>query len=325
MSRHVMFCLGVVALLAATGSAAAEEAYPNRSIKLIVPFAAAGVQDIVARIVFENVSASLRQPVIIENRPGAGGTLAMAAAAAAKPDGYTLVISDPRGSLPAAASLYSNLPYDATKSFAPIAMVGYSGAVLSVGRRFPAATITEFVARAKAHPGEFTYASTGVGTPGHLNGELFKRLAGIEAVHVPYRSVSQGVTDLMESRVSFWISPVATVLPQISEGYLRALAVASRTRLNELPDVPTMLEAGNWDYDASTAYAFFSPSGTPPEVIATLQAAVHAAVSTSEVRRRLMTAGVNTDFAGPEVVRGIVIERKAQWAEVIKASGIKLD
>ena len=205
----------ILAALLHSATATAEN-FPARSIKVIVPFSAAGVQDIVTRIVFDKVAAELGQSVIVENRPGAGGTLAMAAVAAAPADGYTLVVSDPRGSLAAAPSLYQNLSYDPRTSFAPIAMVGSSGAVLSVGKDFPAATLAELVRLARSRPGQLTFGSVGNATPGHLNGELFKRLVGIDVVHVPYRMISQAVTDLMTARISFWISPVATVLPQLN-------------------------------------------------------------------------------------------------------------
>ena len=240
------------------------ETYPIRPIRVVVPFAAAGVQDVVTRIVFEKVSSLLGQAVIVENRPGAGGTIAMASVAAARPDGYTLVVSDPRGSLPAAPSLYPNLSYNPITSFEPIAMIGSSGAVLSVGKDFPARSLGELVAMARAKPGDLTFGSTGNGTPGHLNGEQFKRLVGIDVVHVPYRVVSQAVTDLMTARISFWISPIATVLAQLNAGQVRALASATETRLPDIPDVPTIKEAGFGAFDASTAYAFFAPAGTSP-------------------------------------------------------------
>ena len=165
---------------ASTCGFAVAQVYPVRPLKIVVPFAAAGVQDVVTRIVFEKVSSILGQPTIVENRPGAGGTIAMATVAASIPDGYTLVVSDPRGSLPAAASLYANLSYDPQTSFEPIALVGSSGAVLSVGKDFPARTLKELIELARARPGEMTFGSTGNGTPGHLNGELFKRLVGID-------------------------------------------------------------------------------------------------------------------------------------------------
>ena len=290
-----------------------------------MPFSAAGVQDLVTRIVFDKVAASLGQAVIIENRPGAGGTLAMAAVAAAPADGYTLVVSDPRGSLPAAPSLYQNLSYDPRTSFAPIAMVGSSGAVLSVGKDFPAATLVELVKLAKARPGELTFGSAGNATPGHLNGELFKRLVGIDVVHVPYRMISQAVTDLMTARISFWISPVATVLQQLNIGQLRALAVAGEARVADLPNVPTIKESGFGEFDASTTYAFFAPAGTPAAAVAVLTAAIDNALKDQDVRQRMLKAGVTPGFAPPQAVSAIVTRRVREWSELIRAAGIKPD
>jgi tripartite-type tricarboxylate transporter receptor subunit TctC len=303
----------------------AAETYPARSIKAIVPFSAAGVQDIVTRIIFDKVSAALGQPVIVENRPGAGGTLAMAAVAAAAADGYTVVVGDPRGSLAAAPSLYQNLGYDPRTSFEPIAMVGSSGAVLSVGKDFPAATLAELVRLAKARPGELTFGSAGNATPGHLNGERFKRLVGIDIVHVPYRMISQAVTDLMQARISFWISPVATVLQQLNTGQLRALAVAGDARVADLPDVPTIQESGFGEFDASTAYAFFAPAGTPAAVLGVLTAAIERALADADVQQRLIRTGVTPKFAPPQAVRAIVVQRVTEWADLIKAAGIKAD
>jgi tripartite-type tricarboxylate transporter receptor subunit TctC len=280
---------------------------------------------VVTRIVFEKVSSILGQPAIIENRPGAGGTIAMAAVAASAPDGYTLVVSDPRGSLPAAASLYPNLSYDPQTSFEPIAMVGRSGAVLSVGKDFPARTLKELIDLARARPGELTFGSTGNGTPGHLNGELFTRLVGIDVVHVPYRVVSQAVTDLMTARISFWVSPVATVLSQLNAGQLRALAVAGKSRLPDLPDVPTIKESGFGDYDASTEYAFFAPAGTPAAAVESLGAAIGQALQDSDVRQRLAKAGVSPGLESPASVRATIARRVTELRDLITAAGIKVE
>ncbi len=287
----------VAFILAPVSPPAVAEPYPVRPIRVVVPFAAAGVQDVVTRIVFEKVSSLLGQAVIVENRPGAGGTIAMASVAAARPDGYTLVVSDPRGSLPAAPSLYPNLSYNPVTSFEPIAMIGSSGAVLSVGKDFPARSLNELVAMARAKPGDLTFGSTGNGTPGHLNGEQFKRLVGIDVVHVPYRVVSQAVTDLMTARISFWISPIATVLAQLNAGQVRALASATETRLPDIPDVPTIKEAGFGAFDASTAYAFFAPAGISPETLDMLTKVVGRAMDDPDVRQRIIKAGVAPEAA----------------------------
>ena len=202
-------------------------------------------------------------------------------------------------------------------------MVGSSGAVLSVGKDFPAATLGDLVKLAKARPGELTFGSAGNATPGHLNGERFKRLVGIDVVHVPYRMISQAVTDLMTTRISFWISPVATVLQQLNTGQLRALAVAGDARLADLPDVPTIQESGFGEFDASTAYAFFAPAGTPAAVVDVLTAAIETALQDQDVRQRMIRTGVTPKFAPPQTVRATVAQRVGEWAEAIRAAGIK--
>jgi tripartite-type tricarboxylate transporter receptor subunit TctC len=217
------------------------------------------------------------------------------------------------------------LNFDPATDLAPIALLGTSAAVVSVTNSLPAKTLPEFVALAKGRPGELMFGSAGNGTPGHLNGELFKRLTGIDAVHVPYRVGSQAVTDLIAGRISFWISPIATVLPQIQAGQLRALAVSGQTRSRDLPDVPTVRESGFGDYDVSTSYALFAPAGTAPPIIGKLHAEVKRALETESVHQRLRTAGVEPRVGPAEEVQRLLAGRIAQWSDVIKSSGIRID
>ena len=204
-------------------------------------------------------------------------------------------------------------------------MVGSSGAVLSVGKDFQARDLKELITLARTRPGDLTFGSTGNGTPGHLNGEQFKRLVGIDVVHVPYRVVSQAVTDLMTARISFWISPLATVLPQLNAGQLRALAAATESRLPDIPDVPTIKELGFGDFDASTAYAFFAPARTPAATISVLTAAVQRAMEDPDVHRRIAKSGVAPAFLPPPYATTLVTRRMAELADLIKSAGINLD
>ena len=324
VARIIRALLAAIAVAGAHAGARADD-YPTRTIRAVVPFAPAGVMDLVARIVLERVGQSLGQQIVIDNRPGAGGTIAIDLVAHAPPDGYTIVIADPAGSLAASVSLYPKLNYDPIRDLAPIALMGTSGAVLSVSNALPAMTLQEFVALAKSRPGELLFGSAGNGTPGHLNGELFKRLTGIDVVHVPYRVGSQAVTDLIAGRISFWISPIATVLPQIQAGQLRPLAVSGRSRSRELPDVPTVRESGFGDYDVSTSYALFAPAGTPQPILGKLHAEVKRALETDSVQQRLRTAGVEPGVGPPEQVQRLLVTRIAQWSDVIKISGIRID
>jgi tripartite-type tricarboxylate transporter receptor subunit TctC len=299
--------------------------YPNKSIRVVVPFAAAGVTDIVARVVFERVSRAVGQTIVIDNRPGAGGTIGVDHVVNSPADGYTLIMADPSGSLPANVTLYPNLKYHPLRSLSPIAIFGTTGAVLLVHNSLPAKSAQDLVALAKSKPGELTFASTGIGTPGHLNGELFSRLAGIKTVHVPYRVVGQAVTDLVAGRISFWVAPVPTMLQQIREGQLRPLAVAGEVRSADLPDIPTVKETGIGNYDASTTYAVFAPVGTPADVIVKLHDEVKRALDDSAVQQRLRAAGVDPKIGTPADVTRMLERRVPEWAEVIKSAGIKVD
>jgi tripartite-type tricarboxylate transporter receptor subunit TctC len=312
------------AMVLAAGTARAAD-YPNRTVKVVVPFAAAGVTDIVARVVFDNVGRALNQSFVIDNRPGAGGTIAVEQTVKAPADGYTIVMADPSGSLPANVTLYPKLSYDPVRDLAPIAIFGTTGANLLVPAASPARTAQELVAMAKEKPGELTFASTGIGTPGHLNGELFSRLAGIKTVHVPYRVVGQAVTDLVAGRIAFWIAPIPTMLQNVRQEQLRALAVAGDARSVDLPGVPTIKETGIGDFDASTTYAVFAPAGTPKDVIGKLHAEIGKALDDPEVQDKLRKAGVLPKLGAPEEITRMMRQRIPQWADVIKSAGITIN
>jgi tripartite-type tricarboxylate transporter receptor subunit TctC len=308
--------------LAADAAAAAD--YPNRAVKVVVPFAAAGVTDIVARVVFDKVGRALNQSFVVDNRPGAGGTIAVEQSANAPADGYTIVMADPSGSLPANVTLYPNLMLNPLRDLAPIAIFGTTGANLVVPAQSPAKTAQELVAIAKEKPGELTFASTGIGTPGHLNGELFSRLAGITTVHVPYRAVGQAVTDIVAGRISFWIAPIPTMLQNVRQGQLRPLAVAGEARSADLPGVPTVKETGIGDFDASTTYAVFAPADTPPDIVHKLYSEIEKALDDQEVQEKLRKAGVSPQVGTPADITRMLQQRIPQWADVIKSAGIEI-
>ncbi len=314
-----------LACLVLTTLAVGAADYPNRIIRVVVPFASAGVTDIVARVVFQRVAEITGKTIVVDNRPGAGGTIAVGQVARETPDGYTLVMADPSGSLPANVTLYPRLNYSPLHDLAPVAIFGETGAVLLINNELPVKTVQEFVAYAKSRPGELTYASTGVGTPGHLNGELFDRLTGIKAVHVPYRVVGQGVEDLIAGRISFWIAPIPTLLPNIRQGQVRPLAVAGDYRSSDLPGIPTMKEAGIGDFDASTTYAIFGPTATPKPAIGWLGTEIRKALDDASVKQKLRAAGVQPKFGPPEDITKMLQQRIPQWADVIKAAGIKIN
>jgi tripartite-type tricarboxylate transporter receptor subunit TctC len=309
--------------LAANGADAAD--YPTRTVKVVVPFAAAGVTDIVARVVFDKVGRSLNQNFVIDNRPGAGGTIGIDQVVNTPADGYTIVMADPSGSLAANVTLYPKLKYNPLRHLAPIAIFGSTGANLIVPAQSPAKTVQELVALAKQKPGELTFASTGNGTPGHLNGELFSRLAGIKTVHVPYRVVGQAVTDIVADRISFWIAPIPTMLQNVRQGQLRPLAVAGEARSADLPGVPTIKETGIGDFDAGTTYAVFGPAGIPRDIVDKLHAEISKALDDPGVQDKLRNAGVLPKVGSPEDITRMLQQRIPQWADVIQSAGITIN
>lgn len=318
-----LLAAAIAVMTGIVGASAAD--YPTRNIRVVVPFASAGVTDIVARVIFDRVSRSIGQTVIVDNRPGAGGTIGVEHVAGSPPDGYTLVMADPSGSLPANVTLYPGLKYHPVRNLAPVAIVGSTGAVLLVTNSLPVQTAPDLVALGRSKPGELTFASTGIGTPGHLNGELFTRLAGFQAVHVPYRVVGQAVGDLIAGRIAFWIAPIPTMLQQVREGKLRPLAVAGDSRSPDLPGTPTMRETGIGDYDASTTYALFAPARTPPDIVERLFQEIKLALADESVQQKLRAAGVEPQIGSPADTTRVLETRIPQWADVIKSAGIKIE
>jgi tripartite-type tricarboxylate transporter receptor subunit TctC len=303
-------------LSAASSGSAAE--YPERPIRVVVPYAGAGTMDIAARILFERVSQEIGQPVLIDNRPGAGGNIGIEQVAKSAPDGYTLVLGDPMTSLSANVSLMPNLGFNPLKDLVPVANFGTTGVAVIVAPTLPVKTLPDFVAYAKSRPGELLYGSTGNGSPGHLNGEIFAKLVGIEAVHVPYRVGGQGTTDLLMGRVHFWLAQIPTRLEQVRNGQLRALAVAGNERSVDLPDVPTVKELGYGDFDASSAYAVFAPAGVPSGVIARLYDAIRDALQDERVVASLQGAGLEAKLMESADVTRLLQSQIVRWADIAK-------
>jgi tripartite-type tricarboxylate transporter receptor subunit TctC len=287
---------------------------------MIVPFPPGGVADVPARLVAERLSASLAQTIVVDNRPGAGGTIGAKAAAGAAPDGYTLLFGG-TSTLAIAPAINTTLAYDVSKSFAPVAMVATLPFVVVVNPNVPARTVQELVTYVKANPGKLNYASAGYGTPPHLIVEFFKALAGVNLVHVPYRGGGAGLIDVVSGEAQMAIEGTANVLPLVRDGRLRALAVTARTRLSFLPNVPTVLEAGFEQLVSESFGGIVSPAGTPVTIVKKLNEEINAAARTLEFKARLAEIGAEPRIGTPDDFRDLLAREFQMWAEIAKASG----
>jgi tripartite-type tricarboxylate transporter receptor subunit TctC len=298
--------------------------YPSKPITLMIGFAPGGPSDVMARILTKKMEEILKQPLVIENRAGAGGSIAGAAVARAAPDGYTVLLAT--GSLLAInVSLYKNVGYDPEKDFEPIGLIGTQTNVLYLNPSVPATSLGELIAYAKANPGKFSFGSGGNGTPAHLAGELLKLEAKIDITHVPFRGTGPALQAVIGGHVPMAFNPPSPLLAHIQSGAIRALAVTTLKRTEVLPEVPTIAESGFPGFEATTWHALVVPAGTPKDVIATLHRATAATVNDPPVRKALTDLGVDVVGGTPEELRAYVKSEIPKWAEVVRASGAKVD
>ncbi len=322
MKRAALMILGLAVVVdTAAVPAFAQPAWPERSIRLIVPFTAGSSSDIVARIVAQKLGERLKQQIFVDNRVGASGNLGSEAVARADPDGYTIGLAN-TSTHAVAASLSNRLGYDPVRDFAPIAMLGSSPFVLAVYPGLPAGSIGELVALAKAKPHSLSYASAGPATLAHLSAALFEKLAGVEMVHVPYRGTAQSTVDLMEGRVDMQFGTIPPSLPHIRAGKLRALGVTGATRNAALPDVPTIGEAGLKGYEASLWQAFVAPAAVPANVIAILNRETTAVLNDPGVRAAFAEQGVEPEPGPPDALARRIRADIDKWRDVIVSAGI---
>lgn len=313
--------LFVFALLAAVPASA--QNYPSRSITIVIPFPAGGSADTLARLIGQKLSESLGQAVVVENKPGAGGNLGTDAVAKAAPDGYTLLLAP--SSIAIAPSLYSKLPFDPIKDFAPVTLIGSIPMVVVVNPDFPAKTIAELIALAKSKPGEISYASAGNGSTNHLAVELFKIKTGIDMLHIPYRGNPLAIVDVIAGRVPVFFDFVLTGLPHIREGKVRALATTGAHRSAVMPDVPTVMEAGVPDFEASTWFGVYAPAGTKPAIVEKLNEEILAVLALPTIRERLTVLGVDVIAEGPQALAALTKSDLEKWGPIIRKAGVKLD
>ena len=323
MTRRIRALALTIAALFAPGLAPGvqAQAYPNRPIRMIAPFPAGGLADVLARLVGDEMSRTLGQPVIVENRAGAGGNTGADAVAKAEPDGYTLLMSS-AGILTANQFLYAKMPFDPETSFAPISIVAAMSMLVVVHPKVEATTLQEFIALARSRPEKINFGSPGVGTTGHLGLALFMRAAGIKLTHVPYRGAAPAVNDLIAGQIDGVVDNPPTVLPHIGAGKLRPLAVAARQRLALLPDLPTAAEAGVSGFEASSWFGIMAPAGTPAEVVARLHREIVAALRQPVVADRIANSGARAIGNSPDEFARQIRAERAMWGEVIKALNI---
>ena len=315
----------LLACLALAGSGVhAQAAYPDRPVRIIVPFPAGGPADALARLVGDRLTQSLGKPFVIENKAGAGGNIGMEQGARAAPDGYTLTLA-PVGNLTVAPALYAKLPYDPAKDFAPITVLAEVPNVLIVHPSVPAKTVAELVRYAKANPGKLNYASPGNGSIPHLAAELFKRMTGVDMVHIPFNGVAPATNAVLSGEVQLFFAQSSSALPQWRAGRVVALGVASRKRIATAPELPTIAEQGVPDFDATSWYALVAPAGTSAPVIDRLHAEIVRALALPEVRERI--AGLGAELVGNTPAEFAAMQRTeaARWMRVAKEANIHAD
>ncbi len=298
------------------------QSFPTRPIHWIVPFPAGGPSDILARVIGQALSTRLGHPVVIENRVGGNGNIGTQAVINAPPDGHTLLFAAAPNTINAA--LYDNLGFDFVRDTTPIASIARSALIMLVAPPFPARTVVEFIALAKAHPGKLNMASAGRGTPPHVAGELFKMMSGIDMVHVPYRGAAQAATDLLGGQVDILFDPVPSSIGYVRGGKLRALAVTTRERVLSLPDTPSLAETVP-GYEASTWFGACAPNATPREVITKLASEFDAILADQSIRSRIEGLGANAFVGSPATFAAFIADEKAKWSKVVKRAGITPD
>lgn len=311
------------ALAPRPAAAQAPDAWPGRPVRFILPFPPGGGTDILGRLIAERLTVNLGQPVVTENRGGAGGNVGAEAAAKSAPDGYTIVLVAP--SLAISPSLYSKLNYDPVKDFSPVSLVAIVPNVMITHPSVPAATLTEFIRLAKTKPGEMNFGSGGSGTSNHLAGELFNIVAGVKLVHVPYKGVNLAMQDVLSGRVQLVVIGIPAAAPHIKAGKLRALALVAPQRSPVLPEVPTVTEAGLPKFEVTTWYGILAPAGTPRPVVVRLNAELGKIMHAPELKERLDALATDPVTSTPEEFAALIEREIVKWGDVVREAGLKAD
>ena len=324
IARICAATLGLAAAALPLASAHAQAAYPNKPIRLIVPFPPGGGTDMIARTVAQKLTDMHQWTVVIDNRPGAGGNLGVDAAAKAAPDGYTLVLGQ-TSNLAINLALYAKMPYDPLKHLTPVALVSSSPIVMVTAATSPYKTFADVVAAAKAKPDGLTLGYSGNGTVSHLAGELAGDAAGIKLRHVPYKGAAQAMTDVVSGQIDLYMSAIPTLIGQVRTGKMRAIAVTSAKRSAQLPQAPTLAESGYKNFEAITWFGVLAPAGTPPAIVQQLNKAINQALQQPETAERLRSEGGEVLGGSVESFQELLKAEIPRWAQIVKASGAGLD
>ncbi len=321
--KNFLPALAVLAVTTWHGPCVAQTAYPQKPIRIISPFAAGGGNDAFLRTLAPKLTENLKQQIIVDTRAGANGIVGTELAARAAPDGYTLVLIPSNHTVN--ASLYAKLPYDSIKDFTPVSLAGSSPLVVAVHPSLPVKSLKALIAFAKAKPGELTYGSAGVGSSGHLAGVLFDSMTGTTLTHIPYKGMSIAITDLIGGQVSLTFGTSLSVVPQVRNSRLRALATTGAQRMLALPDVPTVAETGFAGYEAGLWYGFVGPARIPSEIVRRLNAEIVAVLALPEIRERLLSQGVEARSTTPDEFARLLVSDIARWAVVVKRAGLRAE
>lgn len=320
-----LIALAAFAAFASAPLAAFAQAYPTKPVTLIVPYPPGGATDIIGRVLAQKLSEKLGQPIVVDNRSGAGGNIGAQAVAAAKPDGYTLLMGAMTSHSINATLQKDTAKFSLEKDFSPITIVGTVPLVLVVNPSVPAKTLKEFIALAKAKPGDMTYASAGNGSPQHLTGEQFKLLTNTDMVHIPYKGSGPAMIDLMGGQVKSMIETVPAAVSHVKGGKIRAIMVTTKQRVESLPDVPTAAEAGMPGFEAVSMFGVAAPAGTPKAVIDRLNAELKTILALPDVKAKLLEQGVYATHTKPEDAARMIRDEVAKWAKVIKDANVKVE
>lgn len=318
--RHLLTLL----VAATVGGTAAAQSWPAKPIRLVVPFPAGGGTDIIAREVTQKITEASKWAFIVDNKPGSGGNIGVDNVAKSPADGYSLVLGQ-TSNLAINPTLYGKLPYDPVKDLTPISLVASAPLALVVSASSPYKTLAEVVADAKAKPGTINFATSGNGTVAHLATELFQREAGVKLVHIPYKGASQGINDVIGGQVQIYVSSIPTLIGHIKSGKMRALAVTSGKRVDDLPQVPTIAESGYKGFEAVTWFGVLGPANLPKEITTRLNAEINKALQNADLKKKLSDQGADVSGSTPEDLGKLVRDDMARWGKVVKDSGAKVD